>query len=74
MARALFVSKRTLARRLQAEHTSYRAIRESLLSELATRYLRDSSQTVESVSALLGYNDTAAFRKAFRRWYLQNRL
>jgi AraC-like DNA-binding protein len=69
VARAMFVSKRTLARRLQAEGSSYRAIREKLLAELAGRHLRESALTVEAVSALLGYGDTAAFRKAFHRWY-----
>lgn len=69
VARAMFVSKRTLARRLDAEGVSYRAIREQLLSELAARHLNESGLTVEAVAALLGYNDTAAFRKAFRRWH-----
>jgi AraC-like DNA-binding protein len=71
VARALFVSKRTLARRLDKEGTSYRMIRDRLLSELAARHLCESRLTVESVATLLGYNDTAAFRKAFRRWYGQ---
>lgn len=39
------------------------------MSELAARHLRESGLTVEAVAALLGYNDTAAFRKAFRRWH-----
>ena len=67
----MFVSKRTLARRLEKEGDSYRAIRERLLSELAARHLRESGLTVESVATLLGYNDSAAFRKAFHRWYGQ---
>lgn len=71
VARAMFVSKRTLARRLEKEGDSYRGIRERLLSELAARHLRESNLTVESVATLLGYNDTAAFRKAFYRWYGQ---
>ena len=71
VARAMFISKRTLARRLEKEGASYRAIREQLLSELASRHLRESGLTVESVATLLGYNDTAAFRKAFHRWYGQ---
>lgn len=71
VARAMFISKRTLARRLEKENTSYRKIREQLLSELAARHLRESDLTVESVATLLGYNDTAAFRKAFHRWYAQ---
>ncbi len=72
VARAMFVSKRTLARRLDSEGTSYRAIRERVLSELAARHLCESGLTVESVATLLGYNDPAAFRKAFYRWYGQS--
>lgn len=68
VARAMFVSKRTLARRLHAEHTNYRTIRDQVLLELAQRYLRESNQSVESVAGLLGYYDSAAFRKAFKRW------
>ena len=71
VARAMFISKRTLARRLEGEGNSYRKIREKLLAELAGRHLRDSGLSVEALAALLGYNDTAAFRKAFRRWYGQ---
>ena len=68
VAQALYVSKRTLGRRLAGENTSYRKIRDQLLGELARRYLLESSQTVESVAAHMGYSDSAAFRKAFRRW------
>ena len=71
VARAMFISKRTLARRLEGEGNSYRNIREKLLAELAGRHLRDSGLSVEALAALLGYSDTAAFRKAFRRWYGQ---
>ena len=68
VARALFISKRTLARRLEQEQTSYRDIREETLEQLARSSLLEPGQTVESVAALLGYHDSAAFRKAFRRW------
>ena len=68
VARSMFVSKRTLARRLDAEHTNYRTIRDQVLLELAQRYLGESRQSVESVAGLLGYHDSAAFRKAFKRW------
>lgn len=69
VASAMFVTKRTLQRRLDREGTSYREITERLYSELALQHLREPGQTVEAVSVLLGYFDTAAFRKAFRRWY-----
>ena len=72
VARAMFVTKRTLQRRLEREGTSYRGITEKLHSELAVRHLRETGQTIESVAVLLGYYDTAAFRKAFHRWYGQS--
>ena len=68
VASCLFVSKRTLARRLEKEGTGYRQIREQFLHELARRYLLESNQTIDTVAASLGYSDAAAFRKAFRRW------
>ncbi len=69
VARSLFVSKRTLARRLQREGTSYRRVRDSLYAELAARHLRESELSVEAIAALLGYHDSANFRRAFRRWH-----
>ena len=69
VARSLFVSKRTLARRLQLEGSGYRRIRDEILAEMAARHLRDERFSVESIAALLGYHDSANFRRAFRRWY-----
>ena len=69
VARALFVSKRTLARRLAREGSGYRRLREQLLAELAARHLQDSRLSVDSVAALLGYHDAANFRRAFHRWF-----
>lgn len=69
ISRALFVSRSTLTRRLAAEGTSYRKIREALYAELAARHLRDGRLSVEAIAALLGYHDTPNFRRAFRRWY-----
>lgn len=72
IARALFVSKRTLARRLDQEGTGYRQLRDQLFAELAARHLRESALSVEAIAALLGYHDSANFRRAFRRWYGQS--
>ena len=69
VAAALFITKRTLARRLSAEDTSYRKIREEILSSLASRYLEDSTLSVEAIALLLGYHDSANFRRAFKRWF-----
>lgn len=69
VAKALFVSKRTLARRLENEGKKFRQVREELLAELASRQLRESAASVESIAVLLGYSDVANFRRAFKRWF-----
>ena len=69
MARAMYISKRTLARRLEKELSGFRQIRDSVLSEMAARHLQDTTLTVEAIAALLGYHDAANFRRAFRRWH-----
>lgn len=68
-AAALFISKRTLARRLGLEGTGFRQIRDEILSQQASGYLRDSPMSVEAISALLNYHDSANFRRAFKRWF-----
>jgi AraC-like DNA-binding protein len=69
VAAAMFITKRTLQRRLEKEDTTYREVLNKLHSELALKYLREPDQTIESIATLLGYFDTAAFRKAFHRWF-----
>jgi AraC-like DNA-binding protein len=69
VARFLFVSTRTLARRLAREGGSFRQLRDEVLADLAARQLMESGLSVESIAQSLGYFDSAAFRKAFRRWY-----
>ena len=69
VARSLYISRRTLARRLQAEGSSYRRIREDMMAEMAAVQLRQGQLSVESIAVLLGYHDSANFRRAFRRWY-----
>lgn len=68
-AAALFVSKRTLARRLKKEGTAFRKIRDEILSRQASDYLRDSNMSVEAIADLLNYHDSANFRRAFKRWF-----
>ena len=67
-AAALFMSARTLARRLGAEGTSFREVRDGLLARRAAGHLRDGVP-VASVASLLGYHDASGFRRAFKRWY-----
>ncbi len=69
VAEALFITKRTLARRLEKENTSFRKLRDDLFSNLASSYLRDTNLSVEAIAGLLGYHDSASFRRAFKRWF-----
>ena len=63
-----FISKRTLARRLTAEKTTFGALKEQVQMSLALGYLRDTKLSVEAVAALLNYHDSSSFRRAFKRW------
>lgn len=68
-AAALFVSKRTLARRLKKEGTQFRQIRDEILSQQAAGYLRNSSLSIDAIAALFNYHDSSNFRRAFKRWF-----
>ncbi|MCK0106591.1 AraC family transcriptional regulator [Marinobacter sp. S0848L] len=69
LAAALFICKRTLARRLKQENTSFRKVRDEILSQQAIGYLLDSQLPVEAIAELLNYHDSANFRRAFKRWF-----
>lgn len=69
VAAALFVSKRTLARKLKQNNSSFREIRDNILSKQASSYLRDSELSVDAIASLLNYHDSANFRRAFKRWF-----
>lgn len=67
VAKRLNVSERTLNRRLNHEGASFREIRSELLQVWAQRYLTQTDYTVESIAGLLGYQDAANFRRAFKK-------
>lgn len=69
IAAALFMSKRTLARKLALDGTSFREIRDSILSKQASSYLLESELSVDAIATLLNYHDSANFRRAFKRWF-----
>jgi AraC-like DNA-binding protein len=68
-AEALFISKRTLGRRLKLEGTRFREIRDDILARQASRYLRETDMSVEAIAAMLHYHDSSNFRRAFKRWF-----
>lgn len=68
LARRLAMSERTLRRRLAAEQTGFRAITDEVRETLACRYLTGTDLPVAEIAALVGYDDSANFRRAFKRW------
>src|SRR5690606_37329476 len=66
VAAAMFISKRTLARRLQAEGSGFREIREEVLISMAKGYLVETDLPVERIATLLNYHDSSSFRRAFK--------
>lgn len=61
-------SEATLRRRLAAEGTSYRQIRESCRRELAFDLLTRTTLSVEDIAARLDFCNSDALRHAFRKW------
>ncbi|WP_167475157.1 AraC family transcriptional regulator [Nocardia arthritidis] len=68
VAAELFISSRTLARRLSEEGTSFRALVDEVRQLLAEELLGNTDMTTEQVAVRLGYADAASFIRAFRRW------
>ncbi|WP_220636938.1 AraC family transcriptional regulator [Georgfuchsia toluolica] len=68
LARAMFVSPRTLHRHLEEEGTSFRTIRDGLRRELAIEWLTKSDIPLQQIATGLGFSDAAAFYRAFSTW------
>lgn len=67
-ARLLGVSPRTLQQRLYDEDTSLQVLLDEARRRLALRWL-EQGLAKEEVSVRLGYSESSAFRRAWRRWH-----
>jgi AraC-like DNA-binding protein len=68
VASRLAMTPRTLQRRLRDEGTTFRRMLDDYRRELASRYLTNALLTVDEVAYLLGFSESSAFHKAFKRW------
>jgi len=68
IASKLHITSRTLRRHLEAEDTSFQAIMDDVRSSLATEYLKTTRMSVNDIGMLLGFHDSANFRRALKRW------
>jgi AraC-like DNA-binding protein len=68
IAGELCMTGRTLRRKLDDEHTSYRELVEEVRQTLAQELLKTAGMKMEEVAERLGYSDATSFAHAFRRW------
>lgn len=67
-ASELGMSSRTLRRRLAEEGTSYMHELDTVREQFAREYFDRGGQSVTEIAMTLGFSDSSAFAKAFRRW------
>ncbi len=68
VADALFISSRTLQRKLKEEGTSFTDLLQQTRLELARKYLRQPDRSVVETAYLLGFSEPSTFSRAFKRW------
>src|SRR5690606_17320046 len=68
VASRLYISPRTLRRKLLAEHTSFQRIVSEVRRDLALYYLTETSLPTKQVAFSLGYSTANNFHRAFKEW------
>ena len=68
LALQLHSSPATLRRRLDEEGASYRSILDDLRRDLAIGLLSDTRLTMADIACELGFSETSAFHRAFKKW------
>ncbi len=67
LARRMSMSVSTLKRRLSELNMSFREIRDELIDSLAKQALKDTRLPISTIALQLGYSESAAFDRAFKR-------
>lgn len=68
LAKQMHMSARTLRRQLEAQGTSYKDLLDELRKELSFHYLTRSSESFDEIARRLGFSESSAFYRAFKRW------
>lgn len=68
VAKMLYISKRTLQRKLREENTSFQKQLNYTRELLAKSYIRNKSLSTDDIAFLLGYKDMNSFQRAFNCW------
>ena len=68
MARALYMSSRKLQRQLQRAGTTFNTLLNEIRQDLTQKYLREEDNSMTEIAFLLGFSESGAFSRVFKRW------
>jgi AraC-like DNA-binding protein len=68
IAKDLGMSVRSMQRKLQNSGTSYQELLEQTREDLAIKYIEGTKNSMTEIAFLLGFSESSAFSRAFRRW------
>jgi AraC-like DNA-binding protein len=68
IADRLHMSVRTLSRRLEDEHLTFRDLINDVRRHLALRYASTTDLDLTEIALLLGFSSSAVFHRSFKRW------
>ena len=67
-AAALFLSSRSLTRKLAAEGTSFQTIKDGMRRDLAIELLVKTRDSIGLIAARVGFDNLPSFHRAFQHW------
>jgi AraC-like DNA-binding protein len=70
----LHTSPRTLGRRLETEGTTFKELLDDSRRQLALHHVGARERPMSEIALLLGFSQSAAFHRAFKRWTAQTPL
>jgi AraC-like DNA-binding protein len=68
VARSLYMSSRKLQRQLKRAGTTFNTLLNEIRRDLAQKYLREEDTSMTEIAFLLGFSESSAFSRAFKRW------
>ena len=68
VAKKLGMSTRLVQKRLADEGSSFKAIHNDMRKQVALSWLHQPQVNITEVAYLLGFSETSAFCRAFKRW------
>lgn len=68
IASALHMSRRTMTRRLEQEHTTFHAELDAVRKRLALDHMQNAKMTLTEAAFLSGFSHVESFHRAFKRW------